>query len=291
MSMKKISYALIVGLMCFSLMAQAQQVGPRLRAIMTYKYGQSREPLTVVEDMVKVSLQFPAQQKRLAAQLAALLGSQATPDCKLFVCRQLALIGGPENVPAIAPLLLNPKTNDMARYALEPIPGKQADKALLNALGKTSGASKVGILNVLGQRKCEAAVGDVAKLTTDSDPEVAEAAINTLAVIGGTRAITKLESARDEVTPKLRDNVSDALLLCADHLMTAGKSRKAARVYRKVGGPEEPSRIQVAAFAGQVHCASRHKASRLIQEGLKSKNAAIREAATGLQEQREMMKK
>lgn len=289
--MKKISYSLIVGLMCWCLAAQAQQVGPRLQAIMTYQYGQSREPLTVVEDMVKVTIQFPAQRKILAAQLAALLGSEATKDCKLFVCRQLALIGGPENVPAIAPLLLNADTNDMARYALEPIPGKAVDQALLNALEKVDGPLKVGILNVLGQRKCEAAVDDVAKLTTDADPQIAEAAINTLGVIGGTQAIAKLAAAQDKVDAKLKGKVYDARLLCAQHLMVAGKTRKAGRLFQAINDKGAPARIRRAAFVGEVRCAGNRKAARLIDEGLKSDDAAVKKAATGLEAQREMMSK
>ena len=39
--------------------------------------------------------------ERLAAELSSLLEGAATDDCKAFVCRQLAIIGTAESVPAV----------------------------------------------------------------------------------------------------------------------------------------------------------------------------------------------
>ncbi|MBN2310291.1 MAG: hypothetical protein JXR94_15050, partial [Candidatus Hydrogenedentes bacterium] len=77
-----------------------------LGRIVSYEYGQSRAPLTAVADLCRATAESPAERSKLAADLAALLDSDATLAAKQFVCRQLALIGSEENVPALAALLL-----------------------------------------------------------------------------------------------------------------------------------------------------------------------------------------
>ncbi|MBI5095345.1 MAG: hypothetical protein HZB26_23290 [Candidatus Hydrogenedentes bacterium] len=156
---------------------------PQVQAITTYKFGDSREPLTVVEDLVRDSLASPEKSSALAAQLAGLLATNATPDCKQFACRQLAIIGTADTVPALAPLLLKDDTADMARYALQPIPGAEADAALLEALPKVSKSVKIGIIDTLGARKAKCAVNTLKPLAKDNDSQIAEAAKSALARI------------------------------------------------------------------------------------------------------------
>ena len=153
---------------------------PQVRAISTYSFGDSREPLVVVEDMVAASIDSGAERAKLAAELSALLMSDATRDAKHFACRQLALIGGAENVPAIAPLLNDPRMADMARYALEPIPGREADQALINALDTAPADVKVGIINTLARRHSSRGLDAVRDYVDDANPEVAAAARDAL---------------------------------------------------------------------------------------------------------------
>ena len=163
----------------------AVAVSPKVQAIANYKFGDSREPLTAVEDLVRESLASPEASKALAAQLTAFVGSSATPDAKQFAWRQLAIIGSAENVPALAPYLLKEDASDMARYALQPIPGKEVDEAFLNALPKASAKIKIGIIDSLGARKSKAAVKALTPLSADKDPQIAAAAKSALARIKG----------------------------------------------------------------------------------------------------------
>lgn len=160
------------------------KIDTAVAAMKTYTFGQSREPLAAVDEVVKESLKTPAATQAVAAQLAALLGSDATLDAKQYACRKLQIVGSAENVPAIAPLLLDEKTADMARYALEPMQGPEADQALIGALPNAPDAAKVGILNSLGMRKTAAAKDEVQKLTQSANPAVADAAKTALARIG-----------------------------------------------------------------------------------------------------------
>ncbi len=153
---------------------------PELKALATYVYGQSREPVTVVEDMVREAAKGADAGETLAADLSTLLTGGATFDCKLFVCRQLAKIGAEANVPSIAPLLYDEATADIARYALQPIPGNAVDNALLKALRSGPTEAKIGIINTLGMRGSRAAKGALEKLAGSADPKVAEAAQSAL---------------------------------------------------------------------------------------------------------------
>ena len=223
-----------------------------LQAIKTYRFGQSREPLTVVEDLVRAALASPEQRKALAAQLAGLLATDATLECKDFVCRQLVLIGTGEEVPALAALLAKPETADMARYALERIPERETGKALLDALPQASGKAKIGIMNSLGERRAAKAVAALKKSSVDSDAAVAEAALAALGKIGGKTAAGALADVRPKVVAENQSAWADAYLRCADNLSAEGKARAAVRIYEALYVPAESQRVRVAAFQGLV---------------------------------------
>lgn len=98
-----------------------------------YEFGDSRIPLSDVQDMVRRSLQSPDSRARLAAMLGELLEGNATVDAKRFACRQLALIGTKAQVAQLAALLSDPALMDLAKYALDRIPGGEAIAALSGA--------------------------------------------------------------------------------------------------------------------------------------------------------------
>jgi hypothetical protein len=164
-----------------------------IAAIKTYKFGDSTAGLNGVQSQVIGSLGNPDARKAIAATLAGLLASDATRDAKIFACRQLAMCGGVENVPALAALLPAISTSDMARIALERIPGAEADVALIDALGKADDKSKIGIVNSLGVRKTASAVPAIAPLLKSKDSLLAEAAAAALGHISGADATKALK--------------------------------------------------------------------------------------------------
>ncbi|MCX7012816.1 MAG: hypothetical protein NTW86_09710, partial [Candidatus Sumerlaeota bacterium] len=143
----------------------------------TYKFGGSRAALTAIENQVRESYGSPDARAAVGKKLVDLLGSNATGEAKEFACRQLAIVGGDDAVPALSALLLGPdeKLAEYGRYALDRIPGKAADEALLAALDKTQKGTKVGVINSLGVRKVAAAVPKIAPLAGDSDSAIASA--------------------------------------------------------------------------------------------------------------------
>ena len=118
------------------------------------------------------------------ARLVAILKDpNASVYAKAKACQRLAVVGDKTAVPALAALLADSQLSHYARFALEPIPDPTVDEALRAALGKTKGKLLVGIINSLANRKDSRAIGALAGLRHDSDPEVSRAAEAALARI------------------------------------------------------------------------------------------------------------
>lgn len=121
-----------------------------------------------------------------------LLKALALPGCteagRAFLCQMLAMVGSAQCVPALAPLLRDPKSFEAARYALQPIPGAEASAALRDALGAVSGPAKAGLIGSIAMR------GDTAArpaLTALKDNTAEPAIVREAA----TRALEHLASA------------------------------------------------------------------------------------------------
>lgn len=250
-----------------------------LRQMASYKFGQSRASLIAVGKHVMSPRKAPAERKRLAARLAGMLASDATTDCKRFICRQLSVIGTPETVPALAPLLGDKDLSHMARYALERIPGEAAAAALRDALGTTSGLLRVGVINSVAGRRDARAVAALVRLMRDADKQVALAAVAAAGKIGGEAAAGALADVKAGGDPKMKIEATDALLRCADAMLAAERADAADKIYRKLYAPAEPDAVRIAALRGLV-AARKGRAASLVIEALTGRDAALRAAAT-----------
>src|SRR5438132_7881072 len=132
----------------------------------------------------------PATKER---ELIQVLNSKAPPEKKAITCKQLAIYGNEEAVPALAPLLADAELASWARIALEAIPGPATDDALRKAMGKLQGRLLIGTINSIGYRRDAKAVNALAKKLKDSDAEVASASAVALGHIGGAKASKTLE--------------------------------------------------------------------------------------------------
>jgi len=118
-----------------------------------------------------------------------LLRTLALPQCtdaaRAFLCQMLALVGSARSVPALVPLLRDPKTTEAARFALEAIPGPEADSGLRGALDALEGNPKAGLIGSLAARRDQAARPALAAIKDNpKEPEVVrDAAARSLAAI------------------------------------------------------------------------------------------------------------
>lgn len=151
-----------------------------------YKFGDDREALTEVENIVQRA-QFQTADRRLVASLMAeeLSNVLCTNDAKAFFCRQLAIIGTPNEVPELIAAVRDPKLSDMARYALEPMEDRGVDEVLIATLPTVGPQIQVGIINTLAVRKSYVALDALRELRASTDPAVAAAASHAVGRIEG----------------------------------------------------------------------------------------------------------
>lgn len=218
-----------------------------LKQIATYKYGQSRKSLIAVTDLVRDSYNNAERRKELRKRFIALLRSDATTDCKRFVCKQLSIIGAAKVAPALAKLLTEEKLSHMARFALERIPGAPAGAALRDSMSKLKGKLLIGVINSLGVRRDRPAVRALSEFLTGPDETVAGAAAAALGKIGVPQAAEALARASAKASPKLRAIIIDARLRCAERLLAEGKKGRAARIFREISAQAKADHVRAAA--------------------------------------------
>ena len=223
------------------------------KALSTYQFGQSREPLTVIADAVRDSAGKAGERASLTAKLSgALTAADTTADAKRFILRQLSIIGTAKEVPALAPLLTDKDLSDMARYAMERIPNPSADAAMRAALAKATPKQKIGLINSLGQRKDATSVPALIPLLKDADAGIAAAAAAALGKIATPEACAAIAAARVAAPPAVKAVLDDSYLLCADELLKQKKNDAAAAIYQGLFKVSEPKQVRMAALRGIV---------------------------------------
>ncbi len=227
-----------------------------LDQVKAYDFGGSREALTKLSDKTRQSYGKAGALKKIEKALIGVLKSDAKYAGKQYVCRELSIIGTDQSVPVLASMLTDEKLSDMARYALERIPGKAADKALVKALGEAQGKAKIGIVNTLGERGCRAAAKDIGKLTGSSDQLLAGSALSALGKIGGADAAAALSKAKNSVPEKLKMVAYDACLKCADQLLADGQKAQAQKMYLELNKAGVPQLVRTAALRGMLKASS-----------------------------------
>ena len=163
----------------YSLSLLAADPAALVRQVASYDYGQDPSAVRELEDLV---LRQGASMEKI---LLTGLESAKTAAARDVFCRNLAIAGTTASVPKLAAMLRDPATADMARYALEQIPGDQATAVLRDALMRTIPPVQTGIVVSLGRRRDAASVEPIRRLLTAKDGALARAAANALEKIAG----------------------------------------------------------------------------------------------------------
>ncbi len=229
----------------------------QLAKIKTYDFGDSRAALTEFSDEIRKAYGKPEELKKYEAALIDVLKSDAKYAGKQYATRELSIIGTEQSVPVLAGMLTNQEYSDMARYALERIPGEAVNKALLAALPKAEGKARIGIVNSLGERGCVAATAEVARCAEGSDKALCGAAISALGKIGSADAVKALDKTLESAPDNQKTLVYDALLKAAEKMMTKGERPAALRIYRNLNKDGVPQLVRTAALKGMVNAAGR----------------------------------
>ncbi|MHB1037819.1 MAG: HEAT repeat domain-containing protein [Pirellulales bacterium] len=196
---------------------------------------------------------FPPATPAQEAKLIAVLKSDAPQKEKIDACRQLAVVGTKEAVPALAAMLGDENLAHMARYGLEPIADPSVDAALRDALGKLQGRLLAGVVGSLGVRRDAKAVEPLAKLLQNSDTMVVEAAARALGRIGTLEAANSLESALPKTAAAARLAVCEGLFRAAEALSANDHRNEAVAIYDRLRKLDPaPQHVRVGALRGAI---------------------------------------
>jgi HEAT repeat protein len=219
------------------------------------------------------------------AQLVETLKSNAAAAEKAAACKQLAIYGNQDAVPALAALLADKELSSWARIALEAIPGPQVDNALCDALGKVQGRLLLGVINSLGTRRAAVAVDPLIKRLQDADADVASASAVALGQIAGPAAAKALEQALASAPAAVKSAVAEGCILCAERLVAEGKAPEAIKLYAVVEQAPVPKQRVLEAVRGTIVAQGSAGVPRLVELLESSEKARF---ALGLRVAREL---
>lgn len=212
--------------------------------------------------------------------LAGILKSNAPWPEKRWACWELKRVGTAQDVPALAALLTDKDLSHAARYALETMPCPEAAAALRQALGTAAGLVKAGIIDTIGQRRDPEAVALLIPLLQDADVQVAGSAAVALGKIGTPEAAKALGAALGQAGSKIRPQIAEGCLLCAQGLLRAGKAEEASKIYQELAKLQGDRAIRHAALQGTIRVAAASK-NEVIFQYLAGTDVDAREAAAG----------
>ena len=232
--------------------ASMAKLNDLLAQLAAYEQDKSRIPLIALENMVINSYGSAGQRKAIAGGLVKTLGGNLSHEAKAFICEQLSIIGTSEHVGAIAKLLNDDKSVDIACFALQRIPGNASSKALLSKLGKLEGRAKIAVINTLANKDEAKAIDGFVKLAKDRNKEVASAAIYAIAAIDSGKTVGALEAVMGSTRGKMRLIAGDACITYADKVLAKGKLDEAGGLYRLVYDGKLSDPMTAAAFGGLI---------------------------------------
>jgi len=186
--------------------------------------GKDQTKLAALEHDLLVKMQDPASPPALVQEAAQQLG---------FVMQTGATGPAATTLAVLAPMLSDPARLDYARLALDRVPGESVDALYLAALPGSTGRVRLGLIQSAATRGLTAAVPLLASWLNDSDPALATATAQALGRLGGSAALTALESAKAPLAPA----GINARLAAAAKTNAATAARVDGEIYRNAAAP------------------------------------------------------
>jgi len=256
-----------------------------LRDLESFAFSKNEEVLYRLREYILNNRGTEESRAACEDRLLTFLGSTPNLDAKLAVCRELRLIGSDKSAAALGKMLLQPGTTDLARYALEKIPGPAADKALLDALNAAPGEAKIGIISSLGNRKTAESVMTLSVLLTDPESASASASAIALGRIGGKDAAAALSGVYDKAQGAFKSEIASSLLQCAEEFLSLRDYASANGIFEKILNPQPPLVpvvLRQTALKGKIKAAEKDAARDLILKTLTGGPQDMHEPAIGL---------
>ena len=180
-------------------------------------YSGSQQSLETLDRAIAAAGKDTAKVSALVADLVDVLKQpDISAAARQAVCERIGQLlvapaDGSSALSVLAPLLRDERHVNVARLAMEPVPGGAVDALFLRALSETSGSTRLALVASVGNRRIAAAVPVLAALLKDSGPTSAGPVAAALGQIGTSAALSALLRAPDPVARV----VVDARLVCA----------------------------------------------------------------------------
>ncbi len=232
-------------------------VNAAFAALKTYAPGSSRAALLPIDEAVVAALADKAARKELERLLIMAFKDAGSVAAREYVCSKLAMIGTKSCVPTLAGFLSVPEIASAARNALEVIPDRRAAQSLRDSLPKLQREQKVGVINSLGVRRDADSVRVLSSLLKATDTGIAGAAAAALGEIGSTRAAKALRTFQPAAPASLRQQWTDACLVCAERLLVAGKRAEAEAIFQLLAANTQPNHVKQALVRGLAQARTR----------------------------------
>lgn len=285
MRIKNRMWIAAAAMLCAAALAagEALSVDDAIAQLKAFDYGKDTKALRALERMVGAATNDPQEKAKMAERLAGVLADpQASEGAKLFCCQQLHFAGTEAHLPLLTKMLDDPKTAEMARYALEGLGSEAARAALRAALEKAQGSAAAGLATALGALRDAKSVEALTKLLGSPDAQIALCASKALGRIGTAQAAAALMQAKAATKAPAAEYV-DAQLACAERL-AAGDAAAAGRIYEQLWAKDSPPPVRVAALRGLVKV-RQAEALPAVTEAMASEDAALQAAAANLLQQ------
>jgi hypothetical protein len=231
------------------------------------------EPKAQLEEII-VRSAAPSKESQRRAMVRAMLVHLETSESlndRVFLLRQLAVVGREEAVRPLGQLLKtteHPVLREYALGALERNSAPSASRALAESLREAKEPEwRIAIAGALGRRRRSDGPESVAlaALLRDSDLKVAAAAAIASGSIGTPRDVETLwdeaRKARKELLPALHE----AILLGAERLCERGQKDAAWAAYREVHAAAANPLVKMSALRGMVLSKPGEAVSAVIQ--------------------------
>jgi HEAT repeat protein len=243
-----------------------------LKQLALYDGGIESDAAWHLRDYVYARRNDSAGRAECEAKLLAFLKSPASPAARTIASRHLRFIAGDTAVPALQAMLTDDKSADLALYALQGIAGAAAERALVQTLGATTGATKLAVIAALGERRSREAVPALVPLL--QQPATAGPAAIALGRIGGEAAAAALGSAYGGATGALKTTIAGAWLEAASGFELG---RQSLPIYERLASDTTlPAPQRLAAMGGRIMASNPRQA---VVDMLASPDPLAREAA------------
>jgi HEAT repeat protein len=232
-------------------------------------YDSRLEAIKTVEQLVREPGQEEAQRSCLEDELTKVVTSEAPLEARQFACQMLWMIGTNRSVRSLVGALNSRETHlvEATCYALSRYPPGEVDDVLRDALGRTEGAGRVAVINVLGSRRDAESVYKLAELARGADA-VADAAIVALGKIASKQvdAVAVLVELRKAGNAAQRLTATHAYLQSAQELARTGHAEEAQAIFLKLSAPDEPDLIRRGAIVGRIEVGAQDEDLAVLSE-------------------------